>query len=87
MEHLTLVHKINIAVHVAAGSLALIIGLAAIIVSKKKRIHRLMGRIFLVLMSVVILTGLIGVFVFEKYFFAGDNRNEWLPGIFRLPGR
>ena len=66
MEHLTLVHKINIAVHVAAGSLALIIGLAAIIVSKKKRIHRRLGRIFLVLMSIVILTGLIGVFVFGR---------------------
>jgi uncharacterized membrane protein len=66
MEILTTLHKLNIAVHVSAGSLALIIGLIAIVVSKKKRIHRRMGRIFLVLMAIVILTGLIGVFVFGR---------------------
>ena len=66
MESLTLVHKINIAIHVAAGSFALIIGLIAIIASKGKKLHRLTGRLFLILMSVVIITGLIGVFVFGR---------------------
>jgi uncharacterized membrane protein len=66
MESLTLVHKINIAIHVAAGSLALIVGLIAIIASKGKKLHRLTGRLFLILMSVVIITGLIGVFVFGR---------------------
>jgi len=66
MESLTVVHKINIAIHVAAGSLALIIGLIAIISSKGKKLHRLIGRIFLILMSIVIITGLIGVFVFGR---------------------
>jgi uncharacterized membrane protein len=66
MESLTIIHKINIAVHVAAGSSALIGGLIAIIAGKGKRLHRLAGRIFLMLMSVVIITGLIGVFVFGR---------------------
>lgn len=66
MEVFSVLHKINIAVHITAGSSALIIGLAAIIVSKGKRIHRFTGRLFLILMSVVILTGLIGVFVFGR---------------------
>ncbi len=66
METLTVVHKINIAIHIAAGSLALVIGLIAIIVSKGKKPHRLAGRLFLILMSIVIITGLIGVFVFGR---------------------
>jgi hypothetical protein len=66
MESLTLVHKINIAIHIAAGSLALAIGLIAIIASKGKKLHRLTGRLFLILMSVVIITGLIGVFVYGR---------------------
>lgn len=66
MESFTVIHKINIAVHVAAGSLALIVGLVALIVNKGKKLHQLTGRLFLMLMSVVILTGLIGVFVFGR---------------------
>ena len=66
MESLTVVHKINIAIHIAAGSSALIVGLVAIIASKGKKLHRLSGRLFLMLMSVVIITGLIGVFVFGR---------------------
>jgi uncharacterized membrane protein len=66
MESLTVIHKINIVVHIAAGSLALVIGLIAIIASKGKKLHRLTGRLFLLLMSIVIITGLIGVFVFGR---------------------
>lgn len=66
MESLTVIHKINIAVHIVAGSSALIVGLMALIVNKGKKLHRLTGRLFLMLMSVVILTGLIGVFVFRR---------------------
>jgi len=66
MESLTVIHKINIAVHIAAGSSALIVGLMALIVSKGKKLHRLTGRLFLMLMSIVILTGLIGVLVFGR---------------------
>jgi uncharacterized membrane protein len=66
MESLSVIHKINIAVHIAAGSSALVIGLIAIIASKGKKLHRLTGRLFLVLMTIVIITGLIGVFVFGR---------------------
>jgi len=66
MENLSLIHKINIAVHIAAGSLALIIGLIAIIAIKGKKLHRRTGRLFLFLMSIVILTGLIGVFIYGR---------------------
>jgi uncharacterized membrane protein len=66
MESLTLIHKINIAIHIVAGSSALIVGLIAIIANKGKKLHRLTGRLFLILMTIVILTGLIGVFVFGR---------------------
>jgi hypothetical protein len=66
MEHLTLLHKVNIAIHVIAGSSALIIGIIALVSRKGRKLHRLVGRLFLYLMAVVILTGLIGVFVFGR---------------------
>jgi hypothetical protein len=66
MESLSLIHKINIAVHVTAGSSALIAGLIALIAKKGQKLHRLTGRLFLVLMTIVIITGLIGVFVFGR---------------------
>jgi uncharacterized membrane protein len=66
MESLSVIHKINIAVHVVAGSSALIVGLIAIIAGKGKKLHRLTGHLFLILMTIVILTGLIGVFVFGR---------------------
>ncbi|MDB5117420.1 MAG: hypothetical protein JWQ79_2912 [Mucilaginibacter sp.] len=66
MESFTVIHKINIAIHIAAGSLALVVGLIAIVASKGKKLHKLIGRLFLILMTIVILTGLIGVFVFGR---------------------
>ncbi len=66
MESLSVIHKINIAVHIIAGSSALIVGLMALIVKKGKKLHRLTGRLFLILMTIVIITGLIGVFVFGR---------------------
>jgi uncharacterized membrane protein len=66
MEGLTVLHKINIAMHIIAGSSALIVGLMALIAKKGMKLHRLTGRLFLGLMSVVILTGLIGVFVYGR---------------------
>lgn len=66
MESLSVIHKINIAVHIAAGSSALVVGLIALIVKKGKKLHKLTGRLFLILMTIVILTGLIGVFVFGR---------------------
>ena len=66
MESLSVIHKINIAVHIAAGSSALLVGIIAIIASKGKKLHKRTGRLFLILMAIVIITGLIGVFVFGR---------------------
>jgi hypothetical protein len=66
MEHLSTSHIINIVIHVIAGSSALIIAVIALIAVKGKKLHRLAGRLFLVFISIVILTGLIGVFIFGR---------------------
>jgi len=59
-------HLVNISVHVAAGSIALILGVVALISKKGGRIHKKAGEIFTLLLSVIILTGLFGVFVFGR---------------------
>lgn len=59
-------HQINIAVHVLAGSVALVVGFAALFVTKKYTWHTRFGRIFMWAMVFVILTGLVGVFVFKR---------------------
>lgn len=58
-------HQINILLHVIAGSSALLLGTVAIFSRKGKPLHKLAGKWFLAFMSVVILTGLVGVFVFK----------------------
>jgi uncharacterized membrane protein len=78
MEFISLLHKGNIFLHVSAGSLALLVGLSVMLKNKGGRIHRVSGRIFLALLTIVILTGLIGVFVF--------NRNSFLLVITTLSG-
>ncbi len=57
-------HTLNILLHVTTGSFALILGLTALLTTKGGSIHRKSGRYFLWFISIVILTGLIGVFVF-----------------------
>ncbi|MDB5156354.1 MAG: hypothetical protein JWR50_1061, partial [Mucilaginibacter sp.] len=71
-------HTINIATHVPAGSLALIAGLTAAVVSKTGKWHVRFGRYFMWMIIVVILTGLFGIFVF--------NRNNFLLVITMLSG-
>lgn len=66
MEPYSTFHNINIILHVTAGSLALTTGLAALIAAKGGALHKLIGKLFLLLMAVVITTGLIGVFVFGR---------------------
>lgn len=66
MEHLTLLHKINIVIHVTAGSLALLTGTIILLTKKATPLHKRFGKFFLLLMAVVIFTGLIGVFVFGR---------------------
>src|SRR5690349_13337839 len=59
-------HLINIIAHVATGSAALLVGFIALVTLKGGRNHVRTGRIFLKLITVVILTGLAGVFIFER---------------------
>jgi len=61
-----LLHKTNIFIHVLSGSIALILGILALSTVKGSKRHNLVGRIFLRLIAFVILTGLIGVFVFGR---------------------
>lgn len=71
-------HTANIFTHVTAGSIALILGLMALLSQKGGQLHNKSGKLFLALLSIVIFTGLIGVFVF--------GRNNFLLVITALSG-
>jgi uncharacterized membrane protein len=59
-------HRSNIALHVLAGSTALVLGLIALISKKGKKLHVKSGTFFLRIMTVIIFTALLGVFVFGR---------------------
>lgn len=59
-------HHLNIIVHVIAGSLGLIAGMAAIIAGKTSTWHRRLGRVFMWLIVIIIITGIAGVLVFKR---------------------
>ena len=59
-------HQSNIITHVLTGSIALLLGLVALLTIKGGKVHNKSGRYFLMLISVVIFTGLMGVFVFGR---------------------
>lgn len=61
-----IVHKSNIIIHVLTGSIALILGLIALLSVKGSKVHNKSGIYFLRFILVVILTGMIGVFVFKR---------------------
>jgi hypothetical protein len=61
-----ILHKSNIILHVLTGTVALVLGVIALLTVKGGRFHNKTGRLFLSLISVVIFTGLIGVFVFGR---------------------
>jgi uncharacterized membrane protein len=63
MITLSFLHSTNILIHVIAGSLALILGVVALVAQKGKRLHIKTGNWFLILLSIVIISGLLGVFV------------------------
>ena len=66
METLLTLHHINIIVHVISGSLALLTGFVIHLINKGKTAHRLLGKVFLILMCITVVTGLIGVIVFGR---------------------
>ncbi len=59
-------HLVNIITHVTAGSIALLLGIIALISKKGGKIHRRAGKIFTALLVVIVLTALAGVFVFGR---------------------
>jgi hypothetical protein len=59
-------HLINIIIHVIAGSVALILGAIALISKKGGKVHTKSGKIFTLLLVIIILTALLGVFVFGR---------------------
>ena len=61
-----LLHQSNIIIHVLTGTVALVFGLIALLSLKGGKIHNRSGRIFLMFIVVVVLTALIGVFVFKR---------------------
>lgn len=65
-ESLSTLHKANILTHITAGSIALFIGAVALIAPKGRKLHKNTGKIFLICLTLVILTGLLGVFIFRR---------------------
>jgi hypothetical protein len=59
-------HHLNIILHVLAGSIALLTGVIALSVKKGGKYHTRVGRYFMWMIIVVIITGLVGVFVFRR---------------------
>jgi hypothetical protein len=61
-----IIHRINILIHILSGTLALIVGFGAIFTVKGGKWHIRFGQYFKWTIAIVILTGLIGVFVFKR---------------------
>ena len=66
MDAFKFFHSANIALHITAGTLALLLGIVALSAAKGKRSHTSSGKWFLALLAVVICTALLGVFVFGR---------------------
>jgi hypothetical protein len=66
MNTFRFLHSTNIVIHIAAGSIALILGIIALSTTKGKRNHIKSGIWFLICLCFVIATGLLGVFVFGR---------------------
>ena len=61
-----MIHKVNILIHVAAGSIALLLRALAIIFNARIRTHKKIGMYFLYMMLVVLITGFIGALLFRS---------------------
>jgi len=66
MDKSNILHSLNIIIHISAGTFALLLGLVALLTKKGLKKHKQIGRLFLLFLTVVVLTGLIGVFVFGR---------------------
>src|ERR1044072_1329958 len=66
LPQMELIHHINIIIHVVSGSIALRTGLTALSVCKGGKLHIRFGWYFTRMIILVILTGLVGIFVFRR---------------------
>ncbi|RZJ88278.1 MAG: hypothetical protein EOO20_14045 [Chryseobacterium sp.] len=66
MAQYSFLHNSNIIIHVVAGSIALLLGILALTSRKGGKWHKRSGDYFLILLIIVVLTGLIGVFIFKR---------------------
>jgi len=66
MEIYSNVHILNIIIHISSGLIALLLGFIALISKKGKKLHIKNGKYFLIFLCVVVITGLIGVFIFKR---------------------
>ncbi|MEO8416878.1 MAG: hypothetical protein ABI472_24660 [Ginsengibacter sp.] len=66
MDKLNILHSLNIIIHISAGTIALLLGLAALLTKKGFQKHKKIGMLFLLFLTIVVLSGLIGVFVFGR---------------------
>ena len=66
MPDYSFLHNSNIFIHVIAGSIALLLGILALTSKKGGKWHEKSGNYFLILLIIVVVTGLIGVFIFKR---------------------
>ncbi len=66
MTDYSFLHNANILIHVVAGSVALLLGILALTTGKGGKWHKQSGNYFLIFLIIVVLTGLIGVFIFKR---------------------
>jgi hypothetical protein len=61
-----MIHHVNLGIHILAGTVAMIIGLLAIIYNRQVAFHKKLGRYFVYLLVVVVATGFIGFLFFRN---------------------
>ncbi|GLB53011.1 hypothetical protein NBRC110019_20510 [Neptunitalea chrysea] len=66
MSEYSFLHNSNIFIHVISGSIAILLGIIALTIKKGGKWHKKSGNYFLTLLIIVVLTGLIGVFIFNR---------------------
>jgi predicted neutral ceramidase superfamily lipid hydrolase len=61
-----MIHHVNLGIHILTGTVAMVIGLLAIIYNRRVAVHRKLGRYFVYLLIVVVTTGFIGFLFFRN---------------------
>lgn len=65
MDDYSPLHQLNIGIHIFSGCIALLLGAFILLYKKGGKKHKRIGRIFLFFLSIVIVTGLLGVLLFK----------------------